>query len=90
VIARPGYVWLPFTDYLSWQLVTSPYINGETAGGGLPGWGTYTPGLWRTSNTSYVEAYQPYIKAVGQIIAKNQITNGGPVILVQVLYFVQA
>ncbi|KXN86326.1 putative beta-galactosidase A, partial [Leucoagaricus sp. SymC.cos] len=61
-----------------------PYINAETAGGGLPGWGTYTPGLWRTDNASYVEAYQPYIKAVGQAIAKNQITNGGPVILVQV------
>jgi len=66
------------------SLRSSPYINGETAGGGLPGWGTYTPGLWRTDNDSYVKAYQPYIKAVGEIIAKNQITNGGPVILVQV------
>ncbi|KAF9452019.1 glycoside hydrolase family 35 protein [Macrolepiota fuliginosa MF-IS2] len=60
-----------------------PYINAETAGGGLPGWGTYTPGLWRTANASYVEAYQPYIKAVGEVIANNQITHGGPVILVQ-------
>ncbi|KAF7353098.1 Beta-galactosidase [Mycena venus] len=60
-----------------------PYINAETTGGGFPGWGTYTPGLWRTSNTSYVEAYTGYMKAIGAQIAKNQITNGGPVILVQ-------
>ncbi|KAJ7237206.1 glycoside hydrolase family 35 protein [Mycena haematopus] len=60
-----------------------PYINAETTGGGFPGWGTYTPGLWRTSNSSYVEAYTGYMKAIGAQIAKNQITNGGPVILVQ-------
>ncbi|KAJ7688379.1 glycoside hydrolase superfamily [Mycena rosella] len=60
-----------------------PYINAETAGGGFPGWGTYTPGLWRTSNTTYVEAYQGYMKAIGERIAANQVTNGGPVILVQ-------
>ncbi|KAF9008853.1 glycoside hydrolase family 35 protein [Cyathus striatus] len=60
-----------------------PYINAETTGGGFPGWGTYTPGLWRTSNSTYVEAYQNYIKTVGAKIAENQITKGGPVILVQ-------
>ncbi|KAF9268257.1 glycoside hydrolase family 35 protein [Marasmius fiardii PR-910] len=60
-----------------------PYINAETTGGGFPGWGTYTPGLWRTSNTTYVEAYQNYIKSVGGKIAANEITNGGPVILFQ-------
>lgn len=69
------------------SISSSPYINAETTGGGLPGWGTYTPGLWRTDNASYVEAYQPYIKAVGGILAKNQITNGGPIILVQVRIF---
>ncbi|KAF7330740.1 Beta-galactosidase [Mycena venus] len=47
-----------------------PYINAETTGGGFPGWGTYTPGLWRTSNTSYVEAYTGYMKAIGAQIAK--------------------
>ncbi|KAJ6516256.1 glycoside hydrolase family 35 protein [Mycena sanguinolenta] len=60
-----------------------PYINAETTGGGLPGWGTHTPGLWRTSNTSYVEAFTGYLQAIGAQLAKNQITNGGPVILVQ-------
>ncbi|KAJ7283442.1 glycoside hydrolase family 35 protein [Mycena rebaudengoi] len=60
-----------------------PYINAETAAGGFPGWGTYTQGLWRTSNASYVDAYSGYIKAIGGQIAANQITKGGPVILVQ-------
>jgi beta-galactosidase GanA len=60
-----------------------PYINAETTGGGFPGWGTYDSALWRTHNTSYVEAYQGYIAAVGATIAKNEITKGGPVILVQ-------
>ncbi|KAF9227202.1 glycoside hydrolase family 35 protein [Gyrodon lividus] len=60
-----------------------PYINAETTAGGFPGWGTYTPGLWRTSNTTYFEAWQNYISTIGHILAENQITNGGPIILVQ-------
>ncbi|KAF7331749.1 Beta-galactosidase [Mycena kentingensis (nom. inval.)] len=61
-----------------------PYINAEVSGGGFPGWGTHTGGLWRTSNTSYVEAYSAYVTAIGKQIAANEITKGGPVILVQV------
>ncbi|KAG9316763.1 glycoside hydrolase family 35 protein [Chiua virens] len=60
-----------------------PYINAETTAGGFPGWGTYTPGLWRTSNTTYFEAWQNYVSSIGQILAENEITNGGPVILIQ-------
>ncbi|KAF8165127.1 glycoside hydrolase family 35 protein [Crassisporium funariophilum] len=60
-----------------------PYINAETTAGGFPGWGTYTPGIWRTANTTYLDAYEGYIKAVGSKIAANEITKGGPVILVQ-------
>ncbi|KAF9237579.1 glycoside hydrolase family 35 protein [Melanogaster broomeanus] len=60
-----------------------PYINAETTAGGFPGWGTYTPGAWRTSNTTYFEAWQDYVSTIGHILAQNQITNGGPVILVQ-------
>ncbi|KAF9526881.1 glycoside hydrolase superfamily [Crepidotus variabilis] len=48
-----------------------PYINAETTGGGFPGWGTYTPGLWRSSNQTYVDAYTGYINSVGKIIAAN-------------------
>ncbi len=53
-------------------------------GGRFPWLGTYTPGLWRTSNTTYLDAYAGYIQAVGSQIAANEITKGGPVILVQV------
>ncbi|EIN05080.1 hypothetical protein PUNSTDRAFT_146007 [Punctularia strigosozonata HHB-11173 SS5] len=60
-----------------------PYINAETTAGGFPGWGTYTPGLWRTENATYYDAWQEYMAQVGGIIAKNQISNGGPIILTQ-------
>ncbi|EGO25493.1 glycoside hydrolase family 35 protein [Serpula lacrymans var. lacrymans S7.9] len=60
-----------------------PYINAETTAGGFPGWGTYTPSLWRTSNTTYYEAWQNYVSTTAHILAENQITNGGPIILVQ-------
>ncbi|KAH7927546.1 glycoside hydrolase family 35 protein [Leucogyrophana mollusca] len=60
-----------------------PYINAETTAGGFPGWGTYTPGLWRTSNTTYYEAWQDYVSTIGHILAENQFSKGGPVILVQ-------
>ncbi|KAK6536689.1 hypothetical protein TWF281_000910 [Arthrobotrys megalospora] len=60
-----------------------PYINAESAGGGLPGWGARVEGQWRNSNANYTAAWQPYINSVGKIIAKNQITNGGPIIIAQ-------
>ncbi|KDR83515.1 hypothetical protein GALMADRAFT_56290 [Galerina marginata CBS 339.88] len=60
-----------------------PYINAETTAGGFPGWGTYTPGVWRTSNTTYLDAYAGYIETVGAKLAANEITKGGPIILVQ-------
>ncbi|KAH7102986.1 glycoside hydrolase family 35 protein [Auriculariales sp. MPI-PUGE-AT-0066] len=60
-----------------------PYINAETVGGGFPGWGTRLPDLWRSSNKTYVDSYQLYWKEMCELIAKNQITNGGSVILFQ-------
>lgn len=60
-----------------------PYINAETTGGGFPGWGTYDRDLWRTENATYYDAWQGYMAEVGAQIAKNEITKGGPVILVQ-------
>jgi hypothetical protein len=62
-----------------------PYCNAETNGGGL---GLYlsdgSGGKLRSSNESYHEAWMPWIQEIGKIIAKNQITNGGPVILNQI------
>ncbi|KAF3930808.1 Beta-galactosidase [Dactylellina cionopaga] len=61
-----------------------PYVNAETTGGGFPGWGTRVEGLWRKSNQNYTDAWKPFVEEFGKIIAKNEITKGGPIILVQV------
>ncbi|KAI0074511.1 glycoside hydrolase family 35 protein [Panus rudis PR-1116 ss-1] len=60
-----------------------PYINAETTGGGFPGWVGNIAGSLRTDNSNYTEAWTPYMTGISKIIAKNQITNGGPIILVQ-------
>lgn len=60
-----------------------PYINAETTGGGFPGWGVRVEGPWRSYNESYLEAMSGYVEQIGKIIADQQITKGGPVILFQ-------
>ncbi|KAF9048348.1 glycoside hydrolase family 35 protein [Hymenopellis radicata] len=60
-----------------------PYINGETTGGGHPGWVGNIAGPLRTNNPNYTEAWTPYMTRITKLIAENQITNGGPIILVQ-------
>ncbi|KAI0318758.1 glycoside hydrolase family 35 protein [Amylostereum chailletii] len=60
-----------------------PYINGETTGGGFPGWVGNVAGSLRTDNINYTNAWKPYLTSVSQILAKNQVTNGGPIVLVQ-------
>ncbi|PYI11671.1 beta-galactosidase [Aspergillus sclerotiicarbonarius CBS 121057] len=60
-----------------------PYINAEVSGGGFPGWLQRLDGLLKRTDPSYLAAITPYIAAVGEIVAQAQITNGGPVILVQ-------
>ncbi|KAK5078615.1 hypothetical protein LTR64_002971 [Lithohypha guttulata] len=59
------------------------YINAEVAGGGFPGWLSHVDGTFRTNATGFLEATDLYMKRVGELIAKAQITEGGPVILVQ-------
>ncbi|KAG6888064.1 hypothetical protein C0995_010839 [Termitomyces sp. Mi166 len=56
-----------------------PYINGETTGGGFPGWVGNIAGNLRTNNPNYQEAWTPYMTSISQLIAKNQITTGGPI-----------
>ncbi|KAH8589576.1 beta-galactosidase [Bisporella sp. PMI_857] len=60
-----------------------PYINSEVSGGGYPGWVSRIKGPIRTNATDWHDATRNYIKRVGAIISKAQITNGGPVILFQ-------
>lgn len=61
-----------------------PYINAEATGGGFPGWLQRIEGKLRTNATDYLSATDNYMAEIGALIAKYQITNGGPVILVQV------
>ncbi|CAH0003800.1 unnamed protein product [Clonostachys byssicola] len=60
-----------------------PYINAETSGGGFPGWVQRVSGLIRSNNPKFTEIIRPYLSHVGQLIADAQVSNGGPVILVQ-------
>lgn len=58
-----------------------PYINAEVSGGGFPGWLQRTKAVLRTP--AYLNYTNNYVSHIGVIVAKAQITNGGPVILVQ-------
>ena len=60
-----------------------PYINAEVAGGGFPGWQVRNPATLRTDDEGYLSSTQLYMSTIGALIAEAQITNGGPVILVQ-------
>ncbi|KAI0155202.1 family 35 glycosyl hydrolase [Xylariaceae sp. FL1272] len=62
-----------------------PYCNAETNGGGLALWGSDgSLGELRTGDETYHQAWLPWVTKIGEIIAKNQITEGGPVILNQI------
>ncbi|KAK0470339.1 glycoside hydrolase family 35 protein [Desarmillaria tabescens] len=56
-----------------------PYVNAETAGGGIPAWVSNLPGLARTNATDYKEAWLPYIEQFSRETAPYQYPDG-PVI----------
>ncbi|KAI1140748.1 glycoside hydrolase family 35 protein [Hypoxylon sp. FL0543] len=60
-----------------------PYINAEVSFGGFPGWLQRIKGHLRTPDDDYLAATDNYAAQMGAIIARAQITNGGPVILYQ-------
>ncbi|KAL7621320.1 hypothetical protein AAE478_008641 [Parahypoxylon ruwenzoriense] len=60
-----------------------PYINAEVSFGGFPGWLQRVKGHLRTLDEDYLAATDNYAAKIGAIIARAQITNGGPVILYQ-------
>jgi beta-galactosidase GanA len=60
-----------------------PHINAEASGGGFPGWMQRVPGHLRTLQGGYMKSSDLYASEIGKMIAKAQITNGGPVILFQ-------
>ena len=60
-----------------------PYINAESSGGGFPGWQQTKQNTLRTDQETYLDTTTLYMSKVGALLAKYQITNGGPIILVQ-------
>ncbi|THH33329.1 hypothetical protein EUX98_g843 [Antrodiella citrinella] len=58
-------------------------LDGETTGGGFPGWVGNIAGSLRTDNPNYTAAWVPYMTQISKIIAQNQVSNGGPIIMVQ-------
>ncbi|KAF7187452.1 putative beta-galactosidase A [Pseudocercospora fuligena] len=60
-----------------------PYINAEASGGGYPGWLQRDAAKLRTRDPRYLAATDNYVASMSKIISKYQITEGGPVILLQ-------
>ncbi|KAL3431795.1 putative beta-galactosidase A [Aspergillus tetrazonus] len=86
--AEGSFAWEPFFDAasdLGIYLIArpGPYINAEASGGGFPGWLQRLNGTIRSADQSYLDATENYVSHIGGLIAKYQITNGGPVILYQ-------
>ncbi|KAJ7583566.1 glycoside hydrolase family 35 protein [Mycena floridula] len=62
-----------------------PYINAETTAGGISHWATSeVAGTLRTNASDWSAAWKPYIQGIIDETAPFQITNGGPVIAIQV------
>ncbi|OAR01440.1 hypothetical protein LLEC1_04032 [Akanthomyces lecanii] len=60
-----------------------PYNNAEVSGGGFPGRLQRLAGQLRTKSPDFLKATENYMSNIVPLIAKYQITNGGPVILYQ-------
>lgn len=60
-----------------------PYINSETSGGGFPGWLQRIKAPLKSTSPEYEHPAAFYITHVAKLVAKAQITNGGPIILLQ-------
>ncbi|KAL1748893.1 glycoside hydrolase family 35 protein [Schizophyllum fasciatum] len=62
-----------------------PYINAETTAGGIAHWATSeVAGTLRTNATDWRAAYQDYMRGIIAETAPYQITEGGPVIAIQI------
>ncbi|MGC8539527.1 MAG: beta-galactosidase [Phycisphaerae bacterium] len=65
-------------------LRVGPYSNGEWNSGGLPIWLKFIPGLAiREGDAPFLHAVGGYFDKLLPIVAANQISHGGPVIMVQ-------
>lgn len=61
-----------------------PYVNAEWDTGGLPVWLRFKPGLRPMSdNQPFYQAVDPYLAKLYPILVANQISHGGPILMVQ-------
>lgn len=62
-----------------------PYINAETTAGGIALWATsLVAGELRTNATDYRDAWTPYIDEIAANVVPNQVSDGGPILVVQI------
>jgi beta-galactosidase len=63
-----------------------PYACAEWEMGGLPWWLLKKPGdaFLRTRDANFVQPARRYMKEVGRILGPQQVTHGGPILMVQV------
>lgn len=63
-----------------------PYACAEWEMGGLPWWLLKKPGdaFLRTRDPNFVQPARRYMKEVGRVLGPQQITHGGPILMVQV------
>ena len=90
IVLRPGpYVRLQLLGLMDQRCTLRHYsikqINAETTAGGLALWSTsLTHSELRTNATDIEASWQQYIDAIIDLTVRNQISNGGPVIAVQI------
>jgi beta-galactosidase len=62
-----------------------PYACAEWEMGGLPWWLLKNPDIkLRTRDTVFIDATRRWMKEVGKVLGSQQITKGGPILMVQV------
>ena len=62
-----------------------PYTCAEWEMGGLPWWLLKNEDIkLRTKDPLYIDASRKYLKEVGKVLSPLQVTNGGPILMVQI------
>ncbi|KAI1344158.1 putative beta-calactosidase [Xylariaceae sp. FL0016] len=62
-----------------------PFVAGEHEWGGLPAWLQEIPNMQiRSYNEPFLEAASSYFDRLGEELSSLQVTNGGPILMVQV------
>jgi beta-galactosidase len=69
-----------------WVLLRpGPYACAEWEMGGLPWWLTKHDGIsLRSTDPAFLEPATRYLREVGRVLVPHQVTNGGPILMVQV------